>query len=190
MAKATRSTYKVPFRRRRIGKTDYKKRLALLKFGDRLVARKTSKRIIAQVVSFGANGDKIVSMATSSDLQKVGMPLAKSLPAAYLIGYKAAKDALKKGVKKAVLDMGRKTPAKASFAFAVLKGALDAGLDVPHDESVFDNDRFMGKHIAEYARLLKGSSPEEYKKRFSQYLKKGVAPEELPKLIDSLKSKL
>ncbi len=190
MGRATRSTYKVSFRRRREGKTDYKKRLALLKFGDRLVARKTANRIIAQVVSFDAKGDKIISMATSSDLVKAGFPFAKSLPAAYLTGYKVAKDALKKGVKIAVLDMGRRTPVKASFAFAVLKGAIDAGLEVPHDASVFDNDRFTGKHIAEYAKLLKESSPEEYKKRFAQYLKMGVAPEELPKLVDSFKSKL
>jgi len=190
MARATRSTYNVSFRRRREGRTDYKKRLALLKFGDRLVARKTSSRIIAQVVSFDAKGDRIISMATSKDIEKAGLPFMKSLPAAYLTGYKAAKEAVKKGVKKAVLDIGRRTPVKASFAFAVLKGAIDGGLDIPHDEVVFDNDRFMGKHIAEYAKSLKESSPEEYKRRFSRYLKKGVAPEELPALVESLKGKL
>lgn len=190
MAKATRSTYKVSFRRRREGKTDYKKRLALLKSGDRLVARKTSSRVIVQVVSFDAKGDRIISMATSSDFEKAGFPPTNNLPAAYLAGYKAAKGALKKGVKAVVLDMGRRTPVKASFAFAALKGAIDAGLSAPHDKSIFDDDRFTGKHIAEYAKSLKESSPDEYKKRFSQYLKKGIAPEELPNLVESLKSKI
>ncbi|MEM0437814.1 MAG: 50S ribosomal protein L18 [Candidatus Micrarchaeia archaeon] len=191
MAKATRSTYRVSFRRRREGRTTYSKRLAMIKSGEaRLVARKTSSSIIAQVVSYSPKGDNVVASARSAELEKYGLPPIKSLPAAYLVGYALAKRALSKGVKRAILDMGRRTPVASSFAFAVLKGALDAGLDVPHNPSVFNEDRFSGKHIADYAKSLKESDEAAYKKRFSAYLAKGVSPESLPQLVQSIKSKL
>ena len=39
--------------------------------------------------------------------------------------------------------------------FAVQEGAIDAGLDVPHNDSVFaDWSRTRGEHVAEYAESL------------------------------------
>ncbi len=47
------------FKRRRLGLTNYKRRLALVKGNmDRVVVRKTNKRIIGQVVSYEEKGDK------------------------------------------------------------------------------------------------------------------------------------
>ncbi len=49
----------VPHRRKREAKTNYKKRLALLKSGEyRLVLRKTTNTMIAQIVEYHVDGDK------------------------------------------------------------------------------------------------------------------------------------
>ncbi len=190
MFMVTGRTYDVLFRRRREGRTNYRKRLSLLKSGDRVVARKTSHGVIAQLVSYAPEGDRVVACATSKDIEKYGLPPSKNVACAYLVGYALAKRALAKGVKKAVLDIGRRTPVKSSFAFAVLKGVIDGGLEMPYDEKVFNTDRFAGKHISEHAKSLKGSNPEAYKKMFSQYLKMGIDPEALPQLIEKIKAKI
>jgi large subunit ribosomal protein L18 len=37
--------------------------------------------------------------------------------------------------------------------FAALKGAVDAGLDIPHDPAIFPSqDRIMGKHIDKFRK--------------------------------------
>jgi large subunit ribosomal protein L18 len=103
------------------------------------------------------------------------------------IGYKA----LAKGIRKAILDIGLHRPTPQSRVFAVLKGALDAGLEVPHDEDVLpEDDRISGAHVAEYAERLKSENEEEYKRRFSRYLQRGLAPEELPKHFEEVKNKI
>jgi large subunit ribosomal protein L18 len=186
MPRATRSTYNVAFRRRREGKTNYNKRLAFLKSGStRLVARKTSNQIIVQLVNYSPEGDKVVVTVDGKKLMKMGWFRSKNLPTAYLSGYVAGKEAIKKGVKGAVLDIGRNTPTKSFYAFAVLKGAIDAGLDIPHSDTVFDEERFNGKHITEYAKKLKESNPDLYKKRFSK-----VNPEKIAELLEKMKSKI
>ncbi len=190
MGRATRCTYKVAFRRRREGKTNYSKRIALLKFGDRLVVRKTCRNIIAQIVAYSPEGDKVAVSASSKDLSKYGLPNMKSAPFAYLIGYLLGKRAIAKNIKKAVLDLGRRTPTKSFFAYAVLKGAIDAGMDIPHSESVFDMDRFSGKHIAEYANQVKKSDEAMYKRLFSKYLSSKIDPGNLPALVEDVKSKM
>ncbi|MEM4756409.1 MAG: hypothetical protein QW594_04745, partial [Candidatus Woesearchaeota archaeon] len=50
----------VAFRRRRSGKTNYTKRLGLLKSGKpRLVVRKTNTAFIVQLVKHQPNGDQV-----------------------------------------------------------------------------------------------------------------------------------
>lgn len=186
MPRATRSTYKVAFRRRREGKTNYNKRLGFLKSGaTRLVARKTSKQIIVQLINYSPEGDKVIVSVDNNKLVKLGWFKSKNLPTAYLSGYVAGKEAIKKGVKGAVLDIGRQTPTKSFYAFAVLKGAIDAGLEIPHSDTVFNEDRFNGKHISEYAKKLKESNAELYKKRFSK-----VNAEKIPELLEKVKAKV
>lgn len=73
----------------------------------------------------------------------------------------------------------------------MLKGALDAGLEMPHEEEVLpDEERVSGSHVAEYARELKSNNEEEYKRRFSRYLARGLAPEDLPKHFEEVKNKI
>ena len=62
----------------------------------------------------------------------------------------AAKNAVKAGVSSAVLDIGRITPISGNRAFAVLKGLVDGGLDIPHSENSYpSDDRINGSHISD-----------------------------------------
>lgn len=151
---ATGPRYKVPMRRRREVRTDYRQRLRLLKSGrPRLVARPSNKQITAQFMESSPEGDRTIASARSADLRGYGWEApVGNLPAAYLTGYLAGLRAIEAGLEEAVLDIGLKSATPGSKIFAVQEGAIDAGLDVPHNESVFaDWERTRGEHIAEYA---------------------------------------
>lgn len=142
--------YKVPFRRRREGRTDYRQRAALLRARlPRAVVRTTLRHTSVQLVEYDAQGDRILASAHSRELPDLGWTSSTgNLPAAYLTGYLAGKRAVKKGMDEAVLDIGLKEPVKGSAAFATLKGLLDAGLEIPHGEEILPSaDRLKGKHI-------------------------------------------
>ena len=184
------SKYKVAFRRRREGKTDYSARLKLVDLDkNRLVVRISNANVIVQIIKYGENGDETIVSAHTKELQKIGwLGGTKNTSAAYLTGYLCAKKALSKDVDSAVLDIGLKPSVKGSKVFAALKGAVDAGLDVPHGDSIIpDENRISGEHIAEYAKLL---SEEDIKKRFSQYLKRGLQPVDLPNHFEDIKNKI
>jgi len=144
-------TYKMPFKRRREGKTDYKKRLKLLfSKKPRLVVRKSLKYVKAQIVEFDESGDKTLASASSQKLKSFGWKFAfDNLPSAYLTGLLIGKKALEKGIKEAVLDIGLRPSTKGSKIYALVKGAIDTGLKVPCDEKVFPSEeKISGKHIA------------------------------------------
>lgn len=186
--------YKVPRRRRREGKTNYYKRYIMVLSGKpRLVVRKTNKYIWAQVIVAKPEGDVTVAAAHSRELvKKYGwLGGTKNTSAAYLTGMLAALRALKAGVRLAVLDIGLHRPVKGAAVFAALKGAVDAGLEVPHSEEIFPEEyRIRGEHIAKYAAMLKEASPETYEKRFSLYLQRGLEPEKLPQHFEEVKNKI
>jgi len=143
-------TYKVKFRRRRENKTDYRKRLKLLKSKlPRAVVRKTLRNTIVQFALYDPSGDRIVASANSKELVKLGWNFStKSVPAAYLTGYLAGLRAKKENIENAVLDIGRYTPTKGGRVFAALKGMLDAGIDIPHDEDILPSqERINGEHL-------------------------------------------
>ena len=144
-------------RRRREARTDYHQRLRLLKSGKpRLVARTSNKHVRAQLVTMGDEGDRTLASAHSSDLTEYGWEAPTgNLPAAYLTGYLAGKRAVEAGLEEAVLDIGLNTATPGSKVFAMQEGAIDAGLDIPHNESVFaDWERTRGEHISQYAEQL------------------------------------
>ncbi len=142
--------YRVPLRRRREGRTDYRRRLRLLRASvPRAVVRKTNTGVIVQVTGFSDRGDTILASAVARDLVKLGWTgPTGNVPAAYLTGLLAGRRAVGKGVTTAVLDLGRQAPTKGGRVFAVLKGLVDAGLEVPHDEGVLPgDDRIKGAHL-------------------------------------------
>jgi len=154
---ATGPRYKVPMRRRREVRTDYHQRLRLLKSGKpRLVARKSNKHTTAQLVTPGPQGDETLASAHSSDLEEYGWDAPTSnISAAYLTGLLAGQRAVEAGIEEAVLDIGLNTATPGNKVFAVQEGAIDAGLEIPHNDSVLaDWSRTRGEHIAEYAEQL------------------------------------
>jgi large subunit ribosomal protein L18 len=149
----------MPFRRRREGKTDYKRRLKLLVSGKpRLVVRRSLQYIRAQLIEYHPSGDKTLASAFSRELKRLGWKFAcDNLPAAYLTGLLIGKRALEKGVREAILDMGLYPSIKGSRIYAVVKGARDAGLRVPCDEEMLPSEsRLRGEHIAAHLKKFKG----------------------------------
>ncbi len=139
---ATSPRTRVPFRRRREGRTDYRARLGLLKSGDvRMVVRRTNGNVIVQFVEWAEHGDMVKATAVGQELAKLGWEgSAKSTPAAYLTGLLAGKRAAEAGIEDAVLDLGRHAPVKGSKVFAALKGVVDAGVWVPHGDDIFPEE--------------------------------------------------
>jgi large subunit ribosomal protein L18 len=185
--------YTIPFRREREGKTNYKLRLRLLLSNKpRIVARLSSRNAIAQLIEYNAPGDKVITTVNSRQLVKLGWKgNTGNSSAAYLVGMLLAKNALKAKAKEAVFDIGMQTSTKSSRLYALLKGAVDGGLDVPHSEAILPTkERIAGKHIADYAKLLKTKEPEKYKRYFSLYLKNGLNPEEIAQHFDAMKKKI
>ncbi len=185
--------YKVHFRRKREGKTDYRRRLKLLKSGKpRLVVRIYSKNVQAQISKSSTVGDSTIAMVNSKHLGKFGWKGATSnLPSSYLVGFLCGRKALKSNVNESILDIGAQEPVKGAKIFAVLKGAIDAGVKIPHDKSVLPDDgRLSGDHIAKYAAELKEKDPEAYNKRFSKILKNGLQPEQLKEHFNAVKKNI
>ena len=130
---------KVQFKRRLRTRTDYEARKDLLS-GEvpRLVIRKTNRYMMAQIVNSKNGQDMVVSTTTSRELPAYGFPETfsmKNLAAAYLTGFLAASKS-KKSVKKAVLDIGMLKSTKGNRLYAALRGAVDAGLDIPHSKEI------------------------------------------------------
>jgi len=132
------------------GKTDYRKRLALIKSGKpRLVIRKSNKHILLQLVDFNVNGDRIITSSHTTYLRKLGWQFSgRNMPAAYLAGLRLGILALEKNIKDAVLDSGLHPSVKGSVIYSAMKGVIDAGVNVPHSKEILpDEQRISGAHI-------------------------------------------
>jgi large subunit ribosomal protein L18 len=175
------ASYRVKLRRRREGKTDYQARKAMVICSrPRLVTRPSIRNINAQIIVAKQKGDLTLVAASSHELvKKYGWKAPTgNIPAAYLTGMLVGLRAKAKGINEAILDLGLINPTKGSRVFAVLHGAIDAGVEIPHGEEKIVKDRAKGDHIAYYAKSLSGEQ-EEYAAKFSQYTAKGLAPEKV-----------
>ena len=166
-----------PYRRKREGRTDYKKRLKMLVSGTpRLIIRKTNKNIIVQIALYAENGDNVLVTANSLELKKHGWKFATgNTPAAYLTGMLAAQKAKSKSVKNAIVDLGLQSPLSGSRLYAAVKGAIDNGLSIPCSEKVFPTeDRILGKHIVAYGQTSKqfNTSPADMESVFNSVKQK------------------
>lgn len=174
-------TYKVAFRRRREQKTNYRGRLRLLQSKEaRLVVRTSSRNTVVQVVKYDGKGDKTVATGTAVALRKLGWKAGTgNVPSSYMAGFLCGANAKKSGIKKAVLDIG--VQVKSRRIFAALRGAIDAGLEIPHGEIAIPEDMILGKHIASYME----KAP---KALFSNYKKSGLDSKSLVDHINKVKS--
>ncbi len=164
MTRAKGPTYKVPFRRRREKRTNYEKRLALVKSEKpRMVVRKSNRYVDISFVVFEPEGDKTLLTVTGRKLSKLfKWPSKRNVWSAYLTGLYAGKEISKKGVKEFILDVGMHTPSKGSVLFAALQGAIDAGL-----KSTYNGEKIPSDKLA--------NPPESMKSAFEDVKKKILA---------------
>lgn len=198
----------------------------------RLVVRFSNKGITCQVVYAAIAGDVVVAAAYASELPSYGLSVGlKNYSAAYCVGLLLARRVLTKfglaehyeGVTEpdgedynvdpvddgprpfyALLDTGLKRTSTGSKVFACLKGALDGGLDIPHNEKRFvgyDSGSksldaevlkkyIYGGHVAEYMEGMAEDEPELYASHFSEYIKAGVEADDLEDLYKEVHEKI
>ena len=177
------------YRRKRLGLTNYGSRLGLLKSGKpRMVIRKSSRYLMLQLVEYLPDGDKVLVSVSSKSLSTLGWKFSyKNLPAAYLSGLLFGKKAMEKS-KAAIVDIGSLTSKKEGVLYAAVKGAIDAGMDIPVSEEILPGeDRISGKHIVEFGKKL---DKEKYNKLFSGYNKEKLSVDKLPEEFEKVKAKI
>ncbi len=172
-------------KRIREGKTDYKKRKALL-IGKHIFAavRISNENIQIQITKPKVEGDHVLVSAHSRELLKYGWKGSRnSLPACYLTGLLVGLKASSKGIDRCVLYINKRFSSRVA---AAVKGMLDAGLDIPINENVIpSNERISGKHIKDYALSL---DKDMYRSKFSRLLASGFKPEDYPDHFNSIKN--
>ncbi len=183
-------TYVHTLKRIREDKTNYRKRSAIL-IGRHLFVtiRISDQNVAAQVLRPTPTGDIVIASAHSRELAEHAWKGAfNNLPACYLTGMLLGKKAIEKEINAAVLYIGNNH--FTSRVAACMKGIVDAGVSMPiSKESLPDQDRISGHHIAEYSRALK-EDEEEYNSRFSAILKNGLKPEDYPSHFEEIKNKI
>lgn len=184
--------YRRPLRRRVEGKTNYHKRLRLLKSRKlRCVIRVSSNNVVVQFVETKMGGDAVLISAHSKELEKKYGWNANTgnIPAAYLTGYLAGLRAKSKKIEYAILDLG--LGLYRNRMLAAFRGVLDAEIEIPHRDNFFPEgleERVTGVHIENYAKFLKDLDKEQYQEAFSGYLKKKkVNPLKLSDLVSKTK---
>jgi len=193
----------------------------------RLIVRFTNKDIVAQFAYSRIEGDVVVCAAYAHELPKYGIQVGlTNYAAAYATGLLLARRHLKKlgldstyqGVEKAtgvdynpeqegdnpnpfsaVLDIGLARTSTGAKLFAVMKGATDGGVNVPHSETRFfgydkekkeynaeaHRDRIFGKHVADYMKHLSEEDEDAYKRQFSKFIAAGVTADSLHGIYES-----
>jgi len=172
-------------RRRASALTNYRKRIALLKSRmPRLVARKTNRGIILQIINYEKDGDRVIASVNSKELKTIGWSPRGNIPTAYLSGMLLAKKAKSLSIGKLVLDTGLARPSKFNALFAAAKGCSDNGINVINSIE-FDENRLSGKHIASYAKSVNKEAT-----RFSKYYKENFDPKQMDLLFEQAKNRI
>jgi len=147
-------------RRRRESKTNYTKRLILLKGNiPRLVVRKSNKYVLLQVVESKHAQDKVICEVSTKELLRYGWPKdksgsLKSIAASYLGGLLLANKAKAKKVENVILDSGLIPSTKGSRVYAAVKGVSEGGLKISHDEEILPTDEMINK--CDFVDKIKG----------------------------------
>lgn len=141
-------------RRRKEQKTDYIKRIKLLKSGKpRIVFRRTNRYIITQYVVSEEARDKVIFSINSKQLLKYGWPekskgSLKSIPASYLTGFLIGKQIISKKLETPIIDFGMLRTLHKTKIFAFIKGLNNAGINIICDEKTFPNEETIkGEHM-------------------------------------------
>jgi large subunit ribosomal protein L18 len=180
--------YIATLKRIRNGRTNYRKRAALLLSKRRFVTITVSdENVQAQIAYPMANGDVTITSSHSRELARFGWNGSmNSLPACYLTGLLLGKKSLRKDVDEAVLYTG-KNPFTSRVA-ACLKGLIDSGMKIPASDSSFPpEERLVGNHIAEYARILQDENKDAYNSHFSRLIANNFDPTQYSGYVQKVK---
>jgi len=182
------------FRRRREGKTDYRKRKGIILGKSPFVSIHISgKYIYSQILKPTPSGDMTLAAASSRDLvKKFGWKgSTKNLPGAYLTGYYLGHLAGERNVKNAIVYSGVGRFVHGSRIASVINGAKDAGLEIEVDEEILpEESRLSGKHIADYAKKLEKDDKAKLDRLFSKIRSSGLNLSEYPSHFESVKAKI
>lgn len=197
------------------------------KFGmvkSRLVVRFTNSRVICAIIKAYIDGDRVVAYADSTELKNYGVNFGLTNNfAAYATGFLCARRALaadgldevyepktevgeyavtedvddEHRAYKVFLDIGLARASKGAKVFVAMKGASDAGLQIPHSETKFYGydeekgldsnelrNRIFMKTNVDYMIQMRDSDEDAYKKQFSAYVKMGVVPEKIESIYE------
>jgi len=161
----------------------------------RLVVRRTNARILCQIIYSTLTGDRVLCSAESDELRAHGLTAGlTNYSSAYATGLLIARRLLKqvglsgdyKGQEKvdgeyynssdnqegdrrpfkALLDVGINRTTTGARCFGVLKGAVDGGVDVPHNNKRFPG--YVRAHV-EVVTNKRGKSTGEAEKSEAQY---------------------
>lgn len=178
-----------------------------------------------QIITSEIVGDKIFCAAYSHELKRYGIKHGlTNWAAAYATGLLVARRALKKldldgefqGVEepngeyklteaaeesgrrpfKCFLDVGLNRTSTGARVFAVMKGASDGGIYIPHSENRFPGydaetkeldaetlrKYIFGGHVAEYMESLADDDEERYKSQFSRYVEDDIEADGLEEM--------
>jgi large subunit ribosomal protein L5e len=193
----------------------------------RYCVRFTRHDIVCQIIYATLAGDIVMAAAYSHELPRYGMKAGlTNYAAAYATGLLLARRTLKKlGMDetyegctevdgedytveadgdarpfRANLDVGLTKTSIGNRVFGALKGALDGGLNIPHNVKRFagyDADAkeldaevhkkyIFGGHVAEYAEMLHEEEPERYEEQFAKYLAADMVPEDLEEVMEGV----
>ncbi len=182
------STFNVPFRRRKEGRTNYYKRLAMVKsVNPRAVIRKSTNHLLIQLVQTEHGKDSVIASAHTQELGGFDYKgHGGNIPAAYLVGYLLGKRMIeqKKNVE-TIVDLGVQPPVHGTRLFAAVKGLVDAGINVKADPISFPKeDRLKGKHVEAFA---KKEPSKMNRSQFGSYVKKSISTEGFSNMVEASK---
>jgi len=203
----------------------------------RLIVRFTNRYCICQIAYATIAGDMVVAHASSKELDKYGVKAGlKNYAASYCTGLLVARRALKKfgldqAIKgkeeingeefhvededndqrpfKCILDVGLRRTCVGARMWGALKGAVDAGLHVPHNTKNFPGfkapedrggegeydaeahkDRIFGGHVKEYMEMLSEEDPTKYEAHFAKFLENDMEADKLEDIYSEAHKKI
>jgi len=199
---------------------------------NRMIVRISNKDVTAQIAYARIEGDIVISAAYSHELPKYGVTCGlTNYAACYCTGLLLARRTLAlinmadkyegqvevdgamysvednengPGAFRAHLDVGLARTTTGAKVFAVMKGAVDGGIDCPHSEKRFPGydaesgefnhevlkNHIFGQHVANYMRHLLEEDEDAYKRQFSQYVKEGITADELEDIYKNAHQKI
>ncbi|MFH1787615.1 MAG: 50S ribosomal protein L18 [archaeon] len=143
-------------KRKKDHKTDYGKRIKLLKSEKpRIVFRRTNRYFIVQYVKSEEARDKVIFGISSKELLKHGWPeknksSLKSISAAYFTGLLFGKKIIQKNLDTPIVDFGMLRALHKTKVFGFLKGLVDSGIEIKTIQETFpDEKKIQGENLKE-----------------------------------------